>query len=89
MTQRPRVVVVGAGFAGISCARKLAKAPVDVTLIYRRNHHLFQPLLYQVATAALAPADVAQPIRHPCALQRTSPCSGTRCAVSTSRSGMW
>lgn len=61
---RPHVVIVGAGFAGIACARRLANAPVDVTVIDRRNHHLFQPLLYQVATAALAPADVAQPIRQ-------------------------
>lgn len=61
---RPRVVIVGAGFAGIACAARLARQPVDVVLIDRRNHHLFQPLLYQVATAALAPADVATPIRH-------------------------
>lgn len=63
-TDRPVVVIVGAGFAGIACARRLARQPVDVVLIDRRNHHLFQPLLYQVATAALAPADVATPIRH-------------------------
>jgi NADH:quinone reductase (non-electrogenic) len=62
--QRPKVVVVGAGFGGIEAARALAKAPVDVTIIDKQNHHCFQPLLYQVATAALSPADVAWPIRH-------------------------
>jgi NADH:ubiquinone reductase (H+-translocating) len=61
--ERPRVVIVGAGFGGLEAARKLARSPVDVTVIDRRNYHLFQPLLYQVATAALSPADIAQPIR--------------------------
>ncbi len=60
---RPRVVIVGAGFGGLFCARGLAKAPVEVLLIDRTNHNLFQPLLYQVATAALAPSDIAVPIR--------------------------
>ena len=60
---RPHVVVIGGGFGGIAAARGLADADVQVTVIDRRNHHLFQPLLYQVATAGLAPADVAQPIR--------------------------
>lgn len=60
---RPRVVIVGAGFGGLACAKALANAPVDITLIDRRNYHLFQPLLYQVATAALSPADIAWPIR--------------------------
>lgn len=58
-----RVVIVGAGFAGLSAAKALAKAPVRVTLVDRRNYHLFQPLLYQVATAGLSPADIAMPIR--------------------------
>ncbi len=62
--QRPRVVIAGAGFGGIEAAKALARAPVDVTIIDRQNHHCFQPLLYQVATAALSPADVAWPIRH-------------------------
>jgi NADH:ubiquinone reductase (H+-translocating) len=61
---RPHVVVVGAGFGGLTAARGLARAPVEVTLIDRRNHHLFQPLLYQVATAGLSPADIAWPIRR-------------------------
>jgi NADH dehydrogenase len=61
--RRPSVLIVGGGFAGIHAARALAKAPVDVTLIDRRNHHVFQPLLYQVATAALSPADISAPIR--------------------------
>jgi NADH:ubiquinone reductase (H+-translocating) len=60
---RPRVVIVGAGFGGLSLAKGLAGAPFDVTLIDRHNYHLFQPLLYQVATAALSPADIAAPIR--------------------------
>jgi NADH dehydrogenase len=60
----PRVVIVGGGFGGLSAAKALAKAPFDVALIDRNNHHLFQPLLYQVATAALSPADIAWPIRH-------------------------
>ncbi len=60
---RPRVVIVGGGFAGIHAARGLANLPVDVTVVDRRNHHLFQPLLYQVALAVLSPADIAQPIR--------------------------
>ena len=60
---RSRVVIVGAGFAGLSAARELADAHVDVTVIDRQNYHLFQPLLYQVATAALTPAEIAEPIR--------------------------
>jgi NADH dehydrogenase len=61
--KRPRVVIVGAGFGGLSAAQKLAGAPVDVVLIDRDNYHLFQPLLYQVATAGLSPADIAAPVR--------------------------
>jgi len=60
---RPRVLIVGGGFAGINAAKGLAKLPVDVTLVDRRNHYTFQPLLYQVALAVLSPADIAQPIR--------------------------
>jgi NADH dehydrogenase len=59
----PRVVIVGAGFGGIACARALRHAPASITLIDQQNYHLFQPLLYQVATAALSPADIAIPIR--------------------------
>jgi len=61
---RPKVVIVGAGFGGIEAAKALVRAPVDVTIVDKQNHHCFQPLLYQVATAALSPADVAWPIRH-------------------------
>jgi NADH dehydrogenase len=60
---RPRVFIVGGGFAGLEAAKALADAPVDVTLVDRRNHHVFQPLLYQVATASLSPADISAPIR--------------------------
>jgi NADH:ubiquinone reductase (H+-translocating) len=63
-TQRPRVVILGAGFGGLACAETLSHAAVDITIIDRQNYHCFQPLLYQVATAALSPADVAWPIRH-------------------------
>lgn len=61
--RRPRVVIIGGGFGGIHAAKSLAHLPVDVTLIDRRNHHTFQPLLYQVALAVLSPADIASPIR--------------------------
>jgi NADH dehydrogenase len=60
----PRVVILGGGFGGLSAARSLRERPVRVTLVDRRNHHLFQPLLYQVATAALNPSDIAVPIRR-------------------------
>jgi NADH:ubiquinone reductase (H+-translocating) len=60
---RKRVVILGGGFAGINAAMDLAKLPVDVTIVDRKNYHLFQPLLYQVALAVLSPADIAQPIR--------------------------
>lgn len=60
----PHVVILGGGFGGLTAAQKLAKTPVRITLVDRRNHHLFQPLLYQVATAALNPSDIASPIRR-------------------------
>jgi len=62
--ERKRVIIIGAGFAGIATARALQHADVDVVLIDRRNHHIFQPLLYQVATAVLSPAEIAAPIRQ-------------------------
>jgi NADH:ubiquinone reductase (H+-translocating) len=61
--RRPHVIIVGGGFGGLSAARQFRNVPVDVTLIDRTNHHLFQPLLYQVATATLAPSDIAVPTR--------------------------
>ena len=66
------MVVVGAGFAGLAAARAMARAPVKVVVLDRRNHHLFQPLLYQVASAALNPADIAQPIRRVLRRQRNA-----------------
>jgi NADH dehydrogenase len=59
----PHVVIVGGGFAGLDAARALQRAPLRVTVVDRRNHHVFQPLLYQVATAGLSPGDIAAPIR--------------------------
>src|SRR5262245_52393469 len=60
---RRQVVVVGGGFGGLTAARALRHADIDVTIVDRRNHHVFQPLLYQVATAGLSPGDIASPIR--------------------------
>ncbi|PTA84941.1 FAD-dependent oxidoreductase, partial [Kosakonia sp. H7A] len=60
----PHLVIVGGGFAGLWATRALADAPVRITLVDRHNHHLFQPLLYQVATAGLSAPDIAAPLRH-------------------------
>src|SRR4051812_10321494 len=62
--RRPQVVIVGGGFAGIAATRALKRADADIILVDRRNHHIFQPLLYQVATAVLAPSEIAAPIRQ-------------------------
>jgi NADH dehydrogenase len=69
---KPRVVIVGAGFAGLNAARALHDAPVEVTVIDRNNHHLFQPLLYQVATGVLSPAEVSSPIRSVLSKQKNA-----------------
>ena len=63
-SSRPHLIVIGGGFAGLWCTRALARAPIDITLVDRANHHLFQPLLYQVATAGLSAGDIAAPLRH-------------------------
>src|ERR1700732_2711048 len=68
--KRPQIVIVGGGFAGIAAAKALRHCDAEVTVIDRRNHHIFQPLLYQVATAVLAPSEVAAPIRQLEAKQR-------------------
>jgi len=60
---RPRVVIIGGGFGGLNAAKAFRRADVDVTVLDRKNHHVFQPLLYQVAAAALSPSDIASPIR--------------------------
>lgn len=70
--QRPRVVIIGGGFGGLACAQTLRRADVDIAIVDRQNYHCFQPLLYQVATAALSPADVAWPIRHILRRQRNA-----------------
>src|ERR1700740_732219 len=62
-SKRPRVLIVGAGFGGLNAAKAMAHLPVRATVLDRRNHHIFQPLLYQVALAVLSPAQIAQPIR--------------------------
>src|SRR6266852_8702328 len=63
-TKRLKVVIVGGGFGGLSAAKKLSGSSVDVTLIDRKNHHTFQPLLYQVATSVLSAGEIASPLRH-------------------------
>jgi NADH dehydrogenase len=70
--QRPKVVIIGAGFGGIQAAMALSRVAVDVIVLDRQNHHCFQPLLYQVATAALSPAEIAWPIRHMLRQQRNA-----------------
>src|SRR3954466_16090160 len=61
---KPRIVIIGCGFGGLEAARALHDAPVDITLLDKTNHHLFQPLLYQVATAGLSAPAIAAPVRH-------------------------
>src|SRR4051812_43251674 len=72
MPTPPRVIIVGGGFAGLEAAKALSRVPVDITLLDQQNHHCFQPLLYQVATASLSPADVAWPIRSILASQENA-----------------
>jgi NADH dehydrogenase len=64
LDKRPKVVIVGGGFGGLYAAKGLANRPVSVTLVDRKNHHTFQPLLYQVATSVLSPGEIATPLRH-------------------------
>ena len=62
--QKPRIVIIGGGFAGLAAAHALRHVDAEIVLVDRRNHHIFQPLLYQVATAVLSPAEIAAPIRQ-------------------------
>src|SRR5262250_757533 len=64
MSERAKVIIIGGGFGGLSAAQSLKSKRVDVTLIDRRNYHLFQPLLYQVATGSLSPGEIASPLRN-------------------------
>src|SRR5215217_1137779 len=64
MKHKPKVVIIGGGFGGLQAAKALKNEPVNVTVIDRKNHHTFQPLLYQVATAVLSPGEIASPIRR-------------------------
>src|SRR5713101_5920954 len=72
MTSLRKIVIVGGGFAGLSAAQALKSAPVDVTVVDRRNYHLFQPLLYQVATGSLSPGEIAAPLRGVLGRQRNT-----------------
>src|SRR2546430_5489326 len=72
MEQKYKVVILGGGFGGLAAAQKLKRAPVDVTLIDRRNYHLFQPLLYQVATGSLSPGEIAAPLRSVLSRQKNT-----------------
>src|SRR5690348_16869951 len=72
MAQRHRVIILGGGFGGLAAAQKLKRAPVDITLIDRRNFHLFQPLLYQVATGSLSPGEIAAPLRSVLSRQKNT-----------------
>src|SRR5690348_18326539 len=72
MEQKHKVVILGGGFGGLAAAQKLKRAPVDVTLIDRRNFHLFQPLLYQVATGSLSPGEIAAPLRSVLSRQKNT-----------------
>src|SRR5947209_14692847 len=72
MGEKHRVVILGGGFGGLAAAQKLKRAPVEVTLIDRRNHHLFQPLLYQVATGSLSPGEIAAPLRSVLSRQKNT-----------------
>ena len=80
-----RVVIVGAGFGGLSAAKALAGSAFDVTVIDQHNYHLFQPLLYQVATAGLSPADIASPIRGILRAQNINVMLGKVSGVDTAR----
>ena len=83
LNSTPRVVIVGGGFGGLAAAKALRKSDARVILIDRQNHHLFQPLLYQVATSALSPAQIASPIRSILRRQRNTTVILARSPVST------
>ncbi len=72
MPQKHRVLILGGGFGGLNAAQKLKRAPVEITLIDRRNFHLFQPLLYQVATGSLSPGEISAPLRSVLSKQKNA-----------------
>ena len=74
MKAPPQVVIMGAGFGGLKAAEALAQLPVQITVMDRKNHHTFQPLLYQVATAGISPAEIAAPFARFCAVMKMSKC---------------
>src|SRR6266702_6872051 len=83
MDRPHRVVIIGGGFGGLNAALALKRAPVQITLLDRRNFHLFQPLLYQVATGGLSPANIAAPLRAVLNDKRTSKCCWAKSYGST------
>ena len=82
---RKRIVIVGAGFAGIAATRALKRSDADIVVVDRRNHHIFQPLLYQVATAVLAPSEIAAPIRQLAKNQKNVEGVESACRVAVRR----
>jgi len=88
MRETPRVVIVGGGFGGLAAAKALKHSPVEVILIDRTNHHLFQPLLYQVATSVLAPGQISSPTTKPASVGEASRLASSVFSAITTPSAM-